>query len=106
MVELGSIEGYPEKVEGCYSRGSHFVYVLRLFGDRWYIGVTDKPKRRVISHARGEATSHDFVKTYPPVGVESVIGFDSRQAAMEREREIAGAFAHYHGENQVRGGRL
>lgn len=106
MVELESIDGYPEKVEGCYGRGEYFVYILRLFDDRWYIGQTEAPKRRVIDHARGSHVSHDFVKQYPPVGIASVLGFDTRAEAIERESEIAEAFAHYYGSSRVRGGGL
>jgi len=106
MVSLDSIDGYPEKVEGRYAENSHFVYVLRLFDGRWYIGETEAPKRRVVSHARGEHVTPDFVKQYPPVAVESVLEFGSRTEARERETEIAKAFAHYYGKGRVRGGGI
>lgn len=106
MVELESITGYPEKVEDRYSEGSHYVYVLRLFDNRWYIGETEAPKRRVISHARGDHTAPDFVKQYPPVGIGSVLEYDSRDRAKKRETAIAEAFAHFYGSSRVRGGGL
>ena len=106
MVELPSVDGYPEKVEDRYSEASHFVYVLRLFDARWYVGETEAPKRRVISHIRGDHTAPDFVKQYPPVAVESVLEFESRSRARDREEATAEAFAHYYGASRVRGGGL
>jgi len=106
VVELESIDGYPQKVEDCYGRGSQFVYILQLFDGRWYIGQTKAPKRRVVEHARGRHACPDFVKRYPPVAVESVIEFETRSRALERETEIAEAFAHYYGESRVHGGGL
>lgn len=106
MVDLESVDGYPEKVENRYVDSGQFVYILRLFDGRWYIGQTEAPKRRVVDHVRGAYTSPDFVKMYPPVAVESVLEFDSRERALEREREIAEAFAHYYGSDKVRGGGL
>ena len=108
MVEPESIDGYPEKVENVHGGGeySRFVYILRLFDNRWYVGQTEAPKRRVIDHARGTDTSPDFVKQYPPVAVASVLRFETGERALERETEIAEAFAHYYGRDRVRGGGL
>ena len=106
MVDLEDVDGYPEKVENRYSEGCYYVYILRLFDDRWYIGFTEAPKRRVISHIRGEAVSPQFVQQYPPVEIAEVLEFDSRERALEREKEIAKAFAHSYGRGRVRGGGL
>lgn len=101
MVDLESIEGYPERIYE--SEGEAYVYVLRLFNERYYVGVTKNPKRRVISHARGETVSPHWVKQYPPVAVESMIGYEDRERAMEREREVTLALARHHGSSNVRG---
>lgn len=101
-----TVDGYPEKVDGLYGDGKYFVYILRLFDDHWYIGQTEAPKRRILHHIRGSHTSPQFVKAHPPVAVESVLEYDSRERAMERERDIAEAFANYYGLKFVRGGGL
>jgi len=101
MVSLDSVDGYPEKVEGCGAEA--YVYVLRLFSDRYYVGLTKQPKRRVISHARGEAVSPQWVRQYPPVAIASVLPFDSRERAAERETEVTLALARRYGPAKVRG---
>jgi predicted GIY-YIG superfamily endonuclease len=67
------------------------------------VGMSKHPKRRVISHVRGTSVTPHWVKTYPPVGIESVIAFDSRNEAMDCEREKTLALARTHGSANVRG---
>jgi predicted GIY-YIG superfamily endonuclease len=106
MVDLDSIDGYPEKVNR-YDEEKTYVYILRLFSERWYIGVTEAPKRRIIGHAgkMGIGTT-DWTKQYPPVEIAEVLAFDSSERAYQRESEIAEAFAHYYGRGRVRGGSI
>lgn len=103
LVDLTAIDGYPEKVQYCPETA--YVYVLGLFDGRYYVGVTKHPKRRVISHARHEAVSPHWVKLYPVVLIESVIGFDSREQAREREDEITLALVRHYDPRKVRGGK-
>lgn len=86
MVDLESVDGYPEKVEDCYGQGSYFVYILRVFDDRWYIGQTEAPKRRIIQHINGATTSTHWMRQHPPVAIEWVLEFDTREETLERER--------------------
>ena len=104
MVDLESVVGYPEKVQNC--TGEAYVYVLRLFDGRYYVGMSKNPKRRVVSHVRGESTSPDWVKVYPPVEIESVIECPTREEAMRREKVVAEELARQHGRGRVRGGSL
>ena len=106
MTDPADVAGYPDKVEGCYGRGSHFVYILRLFDGRWYVGETEAPKRRVLSHINSTGVSPHFVRQYPPVEIAAVLEFDAKETAKRREEEIAEAFAHYYGSDRVRGGGI
>ncbi|MEZ3118174.1 GIY-YIG nuclease family protein [Halobaculum sp. MBLA0147] len=103
MIDINEIEGYPDKVENL--SGEAFVYVLKLFDNHFYVGVTKHPKRRIVSHARGEAVSPDWVKMYPPVEIQSVHAFDSRDRAMEQERIITLELSSKHSAGRVRGSK-
>jgi predicted GIY-YIG superfamily endonuclease len=104
MVDLESVDGYPEKVDFRAEKPA-YLYVLRLFDGRYYVGVTKAPKRRVISHVRGPGLGAEWTELYPPVAIESVIGFEDRERARTREDEVTEALARYHGPGRVRGGR-
>lgn len=107
MIEFDQIEGFPEKIRGRRGEAEAFVYILRLEEDRWYIGKTVWPKRRFFEHVGYWAgKSPMWTEKYPPVAVEAVLPFDSENQAKKREREVAKAFAHYYGEDRVRGGDL
>lgn len=101
MVELDSIDGYPEKTHD--HDGEAVVYVLRLFPDKYYVGVTKQPKHRVVQHAKSFHTSPHWVKMHPPVAIESMTAYDTRKKALKKEKEKTIELAQEHGPEKVRG---
>ena len=64
----------------------HWVYVLQCADGTLYTGYTTDVERRVAEHAAGEGAKYTRGRT--PVELVHVEGFDTRSAALSREREI------------------
>ena len=47
-----------------------YVYILRLTGDKWYVGYTEDPQVRICSHFLGAGAR--WTQTHKPVEVESI----------------------------------
>ncbi|MCC7159060.1 MAG: GIY-YIG nuclease family protein [Ignavibacteria bacterium] len=64
----------------------YYVYCLySISHDRLYIGQTDNIERRLKQHESGKAPS---TKPYLPVRVVHIEELDSREKAVQREREL------------------
>ena len=46
------------------------IYILKLEGNRYYIGYTSDPKKRINEHLNGNGCS--FTKKYKPIAVEKI----------------------------------
>jgi putative endonuclease len=64
----------------------HHVYVLECADGSLYTGYTTDVERRVAEHDAGEGAKYTRGRT--PVELVHVEEFDSKSAALRREREI------------------
>ena len=76
-----------------------WVYVLRLQGDRRYVGWSADPETRIASHFLGRGAH--WTQTYPPVAVESIQPGDTKL-----ENVVTIAMMVKHGWRKVRGGQF
>lgn len=74
------------------------LYVLALKEGKYYIGASDVPKERIMSHFRG-VTPAAWTRKYEPLSVIEVIKGD-----VFDEDKITKKYMHSHGIDNVRGG--
>ena len=65
-----------------------YVYILRCGDGSYYTGHTDSLESRVAAHDRGEFPG--YTHTRRPVRLVYAEGFNSREEALESERQIKG----------------
>jgi len=66
--------------------GVFYVYVIKCQGGSFYIGQTDNIPRRWIEHKTGKGA--DWTKRNPPIYIAHYEEFESREEAVEREKEL------------------
>ena len=64
----------------------HFVYVLECGDGSLYTGYTTDVERRLAEHRAGDGAK--YTRGRGPLELVHVESFDSKSAAMAREREI------------------
>nr|QQV29257.1 hypothetical protein K-LCC10_0002 [Kaumoebavirus] len=74
-----------------------FVYVLRLEGDNYYIGITTDIESRIAVHREGKGGL--WTKLHPPI--EKIDEYDN--GSTELENEITLKYIEMHGWEKVRG---
>ncbi len=75
-----------------------FVYALHCDGDKYYIGKSSAPIRRVEEHFAGEGAH--FTKVYPPIQVVE----NTRAVGPYAEDNLVKTYMKKHGIDNVRGG--
>jgi predicted GIY-YIG superfamily endonuclease len=65
-----------------------WVYMLRCADASYYVGHTEDIERRIAEHQAGAVPGYTMNRR--PVGMVFCESFDSRQEALERERQIKG----------------
>jgi len=80
------------------------VYVLRLQGDKYYVGQSKHPKQRIKEHFDGKGSS--WTRLHKPIEVVHVIEtkFTHWRAALEVETALTLELMRSHGWQNVRGG--
>jgi len=75
---------------GSEKRDVYYVYVLRSESlDRFYVGMSADPKKRLVYHNAGETGGKSaFTKRASDWELVWTEAFDSREAALARERKI------------------
>ena len=74
------------------------VYILRLLNNKYYVGISQNPQKRIKDHFAGRGAG--WTRTHKPVGVEAVLnGVDVFEEDMWTKRYMADK-----GINNVRGG--
>lgn len=85
---------------------SHYIYVLKLENDKWYVGLTINHKRRIAEHF-GETHKYPpakWTKIFKPVAVENVIKVDCSKISPEDwERIYTILYMRKYGAHNVRG---
>ena len=74
------------------------IYILKLRGDKYYVGKSENPQKRVDQHVAGIGSA--WTKKYPPIKVEKTI---SDASPFDEDRYVKEYMAKYGVEN-VRGG--
>lgn len=84
------------------------LYVLRLEGGKFYVGITSKsPEERMQEHLRGIRTAYWTAKHKPlEVIYTEDIGLIEKAKAEKRENKMVRALMKQRGINNVRGGDL
>ena len=73
------------------------VYILRLLNNKYYVGISQNPQKRIKDHFAGRGAG--WTRTHKPVGVEAVLnGVDVFEEDMWTKRYMADK-----GINNVRG---
>jgi len=67
---------------------SFYLYMLRCSDGSYYVGHTDNLELRIAAHERGEIPGYTSERL--PVQVVFTDRFQTRVAALERERQIKG----------------
>ena len=75
-----------------------FIYVLRLEGNRFYIGKTNDPKKRFEQHVEGKGSV--WTKAYPVMEMEKLV----RSESPFDEDLLTKAYMSKYGLDRVRGG--
>ena len=86
----------------------YYLYVLKLQGKKYYIGVTSKqPEERFIEHKNGFYGA-EWTKLYKPISIEQTVnlGVTTYKKAEEYENKITRVYIRRHGLNNVRGGNI
>lgn len=78
------------------------VYVLRLEGDRFYVGSTATLQHRLEAHASGRGSA--WTREHKPVRLEAVHTVATEEDAAELERLTTEQLRQLHGDDRVRGG--
>lgn len=76
-----------------------YVYVLALKEGKYYIGASDIPKERIMSHFRRKRDDAVWTRKYEPLSVVEFIRGDAFD-----EDKITKRYMHSHGIDNVRGG--
>ena len=64
----------------------YYVYILHsLSKDRYYIGYSENPDRRILEHNSGKVTSTRLYRPWVKMYTEA---YDTEVSAIRREREI------------------
>jgi len=67
---------------------SFYVYILRCSDGSYYVGHTDNLEERMAEHDRGGVTV--YTRKRRPLVLVFSADFQTRQEALERERQIKG----------------
>lgn len=81
-----------------------FLYVLKLIEDKYYIGQSTDPKKRIRKQFRGSGSA--WTKQFPPIEVlliESIGSMDYKEAEAYENRMVLKYMKQFGWEN-VRGG--
>lgn len=84
---------------------NYVVYVLRLEGDNFYVGLTlGRPAKRIGQHGGRHGAA--WTKLHPPVALVETIdcGTTDEQRATQRENLVTWKYMMRHGWQRVRGG--
>lgn len=84
-------------------REKYFVYVLECSDDSFYIGQTDDIPRRLQEHEEGEVS---WTAARSPFDIIHWETFDSRKAAVEREKHLKTGFGRKWLKREWKAGRL
>jgi len=74
------------------------IYILKLRGDKYYVGKSENPQKRVDQHLAGIGSA--WTKKYPPIKVEKTI---SGASPFDEDRYVKEYMSTY-GVDNVRGG--
>ena len=83
-----------------------FLYTLQLKNQRYYVGTTTDPKRRLREHREGQGS--EWTRQYPPLGfskhhpLRELVGCDAN-ARLEEDAQVKKLMIRY-GIDLVRGG--
>jgi predicted GIY-YIG superfamily endonuclease len=83
--------------------GTSFVYVLECADGSHYIGHTDDIERRWCDHAAGRGS--EWCRRHPPVKLVHWEQFDSREAAVRREKDLKTGFGRKWLKREIAAGR-
>jgi predicted GIY-YIG superfamily endonuclease/restriction endonuclease S subunit len=83
--------------------GRFFVYAIECDGGSHYIGQTDDLRRRWKEHLAG--TAADWTETHRPCLIAHYEEFDSREAAVKREKELKTGFGRKWLKREIAAGR-
>lgn len=78
------------------------VYALRLEGGKYYVGTTNRPRKRLQQHFDGDGAV--WTKAHPPIEVAQRIPAESKGEALGKEEWLTKKYAEKHGRYLVRGG--
>jgi predicted GIY-YIG superfamily endonuclease len=96
-----------QRVFGSKDKKRWWLYILKLEGGKWYVGITSKtPEQRFEQHLHGRGAY--WTKHYKPIEIElrEDLGVVSMAHAEKYEREITHSLMKERGMNNVRGGDL
>lgn len=85
-----------------------WLYILKLEGGKWYVGITTKhPEERFLEHKLGKRAAY-WTMEHKPIEIELVedLGVVSKDHAEAYENRIARQLMKERGLNNVRGGDL
>lgn len=86
----------------------YYLYVLKLEGKKFYIGVTSKqPQERFLEHKNGFYGA-EWTKLYKPIAIEQTVdlGITTYSKAETYENKITHVYIRKYGLNNVRGGNI
>jgi len=75
-----------------------FIYVLKLQGNRYYVGKTNTPKKRLQEHVEGRGSS--WTRLYPVIEMEHI----RRSEGPFDEDTVTKEYMEKYGIDKVRGG--
>lgn len=85
-----------------------WLYVLRLEGDKWYVGITSKtPEERFAEH-KNKVRSAYWTIQYRPIEIvdRRDLGLVTREQAEDVESKTVRKYIREYGTNSTRGGDL
>lgn len=65
-----------------------YVYILKTFNNRYYIGQTNNPERRLRDHFSRQGSK--FCKDHPVSDIVYIEELQTREIAVEREKQLKG----------------
>lgn len=81
----------------------YYVYVLECSNGSHYIGQTHDIEKRWIEHIRGKGA--DWTRKYPPVKLVHWEEFETREAAVKREKDLKTGFGRKWLKREIEAGR-